>query len=154
MIDLNVIALQVAERIRDAATDDIPFASGDLRKSIQTEMSGNGKATVGSNLSYARAVHDGRPALTIRPNVARNPPFGKRTHRNKKRARLKFSVGGRVIFAKEVHQPARNGKPFLRIAAKNVQDAGYDFLDRYLAGKASKELMKSIKESIKINASF
>ena len=141
-IDLNKVVLQIAERLREKATDQhrIPFRTGDLRKSIQTDLVGPGRATVGSSLPYARPVHDGRPAITIRPNVSKNPPLGDRKHRNKNKARLKFKVGGRIVFAKAVNQPARKGKPFLREAAEAVEAEGFGFLDRYLENEATKEM--------------
>jgi len=78
VIDMDRVVLKIAERLRDKATAHgrIPFESGGLRKSIQVEHIGKGKAVVGSNLVYARTVHDGRPAITIRPNVSKNPPPG------------------------------------------------------------------------------
>ncbi len=148
LVDLDVVILQVAERLRDKATDDeIPFLTGDLRKSIQTDLIGFGTASIGSNLSYARAVHDGRPAITIKPNLSKNP-------RNPKKARLRFQVGGKVVFAKSVKQPARKGKPFLRDAAKEMDDEGYDFLDRYLVPLAEKELVEKVKGQIKLDVSL
>ena len=34
--------------------------------------------------------------------------------------RLKFTVGGRTVFAREVHQPARAGRPYLAQALREV----------------------------------
>lgn len=76
---------------------------------------------MGTNLVYARVVHDGRPAITIRPNIAKNPPHGERKHQNPKHARLKFNIGWKAVFAKKVDQPARKGQPFLRGAAEEMQ---------------------------------
>ncbi len=103
----NAATLQIAERIRDVGTRQgrIPFLTGDLRKSVQAYPLGPGKAAVGSNLSYAAAVHDGRKAVTIRP-------------KNKKA--LHFFIGGQEVFCKSVKQPARDGTPFLHDAAKGV----------------------------------
>lgn len=55
---------------------------------------------------YAAAVHNGRRALTIR---AKKPG-----------GRLKFVVDGRTIYAREVHQKARKGRPFLATALAEV----------------------------------
>jgi hypothetical protein len=55
---------------------------------------------------YAAAVHEGRRALTIRAKR----PGGK----------LKFVVDGRTVFARQVHQPARAGRPFLATAFREV----------------------------------
>jgi hypothetical protein len=150
MISDDQIALLIAERVRDKATDEVPVLSGDLKKSLQVEKIGGGKAAISSVLPYARAVHDGRRALTIYPNVARNPPLGKRKHSDKRRARLKFKVGGKTVFARKVHQKARKPNPFLRRAAKKMSDEGYDFLDNILLKQVSKEVLQGIKKNIKI----
>ena len=62
---------------------------------------------------YAAAVNDGRRALIIRP-------------RSKKV--LKFKVGGRTVFAKEVRQRSRRPTLFLTLAAQEVAAAnGWTF---------------------------
>ncbi len=151
-IDLDRIVLLIAERLRDKATAHgrIPFESGDLRKSIQVEHIGKGKAVVGSNLVYARAVHDGRPAITIRPNVAKNPPRGKRKHNDPKRARLRFNIGGKTVFAKKVDQSARPGNPFLRDAAEEMVHEGFDWLEPVLADEVGEAMVKEISKRIKL----
>lgn len=138
-LDTDVIVLQIAERLRDLATEDgrVPFRTGDLRKSIQVELLGRGVAAVGSNLNYARAVHEGRPALVIRA----------------KGKKALFWPGARHP-VKAVHQPARVGKPFLREAAEELQREGYDFLDRYLTDKVSETLAKEIKGKITLTLKF
>lgn len=150
MISDDQIALLIAERLRDKATDEVPVLSGDLKKSLQVEKIGGGKAAVSSVLPYARAVHDGRKAMLIVPNVARNPPLGKRKHRDKRRARLKFKMGGVTVFRKSVWQKERKPNPFLRRAAKKMSDEGYDFLDKILLKQVSKDVLKGIKKNIKI----
>jgi len=150
MIDLDKIALQIAERIRKKATKYVPVGKNKLRESIQVEHTGPEMAVVGSNLAYARAVHDGRPAITIKPNIKDNPPRGYRKHRNPKRARLKFKIGGQTIFARQVHQPARKGNPFLRKAAEEVEREGFGFLMPYLRKEVSEEIAKNIARQIKV----
>ena len=144
IVDLDAVVLQIAERLRDKGTEQgrIPFLTGDLRKSVQTERVGHGVASVGSNLSYARAVHDGRPAITIKPK------------KNRKNGKLRFTVGGKTVFAKEVHQKARKGKPFLKEAADEMDSEGYGFLDRYLVPIAEKELIEKVKGNIKLDLSL
>lgn len=150
IFDMDRVVLLIAERLRDKATEPgrIPFGSGDLRKSLQVEHLGYGKAAVGSSLVYARAIHDGRPAITIRPNVKKNPPRGHRTHSNPKRARLMFQVGGKTVFAKKVDQPARKGQPFLREAAEEMQSEGWGWLWSVLAKPTKKSVIKNLPESI------
>lgn len=118
------VVLILAHRLVDLATerDNIPFRSGDLRKSIDAKLIGPGSATVGSSLPYARAVHDGRPAITIRPNLAKNPPYGHRKHRDPKKARLKFTIGGKLVFARAVRQGPRKPNPFLHRAARELKN--------------------------------
>ena len=153
VFDMDRVVLLIAERLRDKATEQnrIPFDSGDLRKSIEVHHLGHARASVGSNLVYARAVHDGRPAITIKPNVAKNPPRGHREHRNPKRARLKFKIGGRTVFAKQVHQPARKGQPFLREAAEEMQREGFDWLFPALRDQVKDEVIGDIVKNITLN---
>lgn len=62
---------------------------------------------------YAAAVNDGRRAVIIRPRSKRY---------------LKFTVNGRTVFAREVHQPPRRAKPFLTRAAEETARAnGWTF---------------------------
>jgi hypothetical protein len=141
MIDLNKIALQIGERIREKATlqGRIPFLTGDLRKSIYVTLVGQGSVSIGSNLSYARAVHDGRPAITIRP-------------KNKKALRWKdSSVKGGYRFAKYIDQPARKGRPFLREAVEEIQREGFAFLMPELNNQIGSELAKEFSGKIKID---
>lgn len=55
--------------------------------------------------NYAAAVHEGRRALTIRA---------------KGNGRLKFTVDGRTVYARSVHQPARASRPYLATALREV----------------------------------
>lgn len=93
----------------------VPVDNGPLRASGRIEP-----ATVRGLLvrggvvydaEYAAAVHNGRRALTIRA---------------KGNGRLRFVVDGRVVFAREVHQKARKGRPYLSTALAEVAGAeGY-----------------------------
>lgn len=71
---------------------------GELRRSISVSKL-DGGAVVGTNKVYARAVHEGRKALVIRP---------------KKKRALAWNQGRSL--AKKVVQPQRSGKPFFREA--------------------------------------
>lgn len=90
-----------------------PVDTGNLRASGSLELaSGRGLLVIGSvsyGARYAAAVHEGRRALTIRPRR----PGG----------RLKFTVGGRTVYARQVRQPARAGRPFLATALRQVAAA-------------------------------
>jgi len=109
MIDRNAIALSLAEHLREIATrqGNIPFRTGDLRKSIVAQQGALGRAWVGSNLPYARAVHDGRPAVTIKPKKGKA-----------------LSWQGAAHPVKKVHQPPRKGNPFLSRAAEELARDG------------------------------
>ena len=154
---VNKIALQVAERIRDLSTIEgrCPFLTGDLRKSIQVQLTGPGESTVSSNLAYARAVHDGRKAITIRPKKAKMLSWqtggSGRTSSGNKRGKGNKQI--KWAFAKEVHQPAREGQPFLLEGAADMQSRGYDFLDPLLNEYVSAEIGEQIKDSIELNFS-
>ena len=137
-IDLQKIALRIAHRIRAIAIREklVPVGKpdpdsgkrtgGELRKSIHVS-SVPGGAMVGTNKVYARAVHEGRQALIIRP---------------RRRKALRWKGGeGKYFFAKKVFQPARKGKPFFRSAA----DLFEQNLDKEIAGIAlDKELAEHL----------
>lgn len=84
---------------------EAPVDTGHLRNTIgPPEITQTGfevEVEVAAHAEYARAVHDGRRAVTIVPVNARA---------------LRFEAGGRIVFAKRVSQPARAGNPFMRRA--------------------------------------
>lgn len=88
----------------------VPVDTGNLRASGQMNLgTDRGSLVIGGvsyTAEYAAAVHEGRRALTIRPRR----PGG----------RLRFTVGGRVVYARQVHQPARAGRPYLAQALREV----------------------------------
>ncbi len=120
-IDLKRVALRIAQRVRAISVKEtVPVGKGskrwrkatkrgvvegghdkqggELRRSISVSSQGD-TAIVGTNKAYARAVHEGRKAVIIRP---------------KKKRALVWSGGNRL--AKRVFQPARSGRPFFRDA--------------------------------------
>lgn len=92
----------------------VPVDDGPLRASGRPDLARDRGATVIGGVTYtieyAAAVHEGRRALTIRAKPRRNGRPG----------RLKFTVGGRTVYAREVHQPARAGRPYLAQALREV----------------------------------
>lgn len=85
-----------------------PVDTGYLRATGQSSVADRGLVVVGEvkyTANYAAAVHEGRRALTIK---ARG------------NGRLKFVVDGRTVYARQVHQPARAGRPFLATALREV----------------------------------
>lgn len=147
------IALQLAEVVRSYATeqDNVPFLSGDLRKSIIVELYGPGVAVISSNLPYARAVHDGRPQITIRPK--------KRTGalvfwKDSEKRGDPFPDGelfaeavkaGELIVTKKVVQPARPANPFIKRAFVKLADNGAEFL----RPQVKEATFKTIQEMLK-----
>lgn len=87
----------------------VPVDDGLLRASGRLDLADDrGSLVIGSityTAEYAAAVHNGRRALTIRA---------------KGNGRLKFTVGGRTVFARSVRQPARAGRPYLSQALREV----------------------------------
>lgn len=132
MLNPDAAAAALAEHLREVATrqGNIPFRSGDLRKSITVQDAGPGRAVVGSNLPYARPVHDGRPAVTIKPK-------GKKA----------LSWPGAAHPVKKVEQPPRQGDPFLARAAERVAREGLpEGLRRRVGEDVAKRFEKVLRQ--------
>jgi len=111
--ELKEAARQVVNRARVLA----PVRTGRLRSSIRAEppriFSLRGSVKVGSDLEYAGWVNDGTAPHVIRP---------------RNRQVLKFTVGGRTVFAKVVNHPGTRANPFLDRALREVAAArGYSY---------------------------
>lgn len=88
-----------------------PVDTGNLRSSRRSGVTVRGSSVIGEVVyaaNYAAAVHNGRRTLTIRARVG---------------GKLRFVVDGRVVYATEVRQPARKGRPFLKQALYEVATA-------------------------------
>lgn len=87
----------------------VPVDTGLLRSSGRIEpATTHGLVVVGGvsyDAEYAAAVHNGRGALTIRA---------------KGNGRLRFVVNGQVVYARQVHQKARAGRPYLATALREA----------------------------------
>jgi hypothetical protein len=97
-----------------------PVDTGRLRSSIRAEppriFTFRGSVTIGSDLEYAAMVNDGTRPHIIRPRRARV---------------LRFQVGGRTVYAREVHHPGTRANPFLDRALRDVAAArGYTYRQR------------------------
>ena len=130
-INRQRIALMIAEKLREIATrqGNVPFDKGDLRKAHVVEPSGANDAILNVNTPYARAVHDGRPATTIKP----------------KRKKALAWKGGRHP-AKSVKQPARKGDPWLMRAVEQLENEGLGFLAPELGGEVADELTRALRQ--------
>jgi len=155
-VDINQVAMLIAEKVREIATrqGNVPFLTGDLRKSVISRSLGGGRAVITSNLPYARAVHDGRPAITIRPKkkggILAWRKDGKRGPLPKGKAFSAAVKSGEVIVARKVHQKARAGRPFITDAARQVEKQGYDFLEPMLARTIGADLAKAVAGALKM----
>ncbi len=138
-LNAQQITLQVAERLRDHATrqGNVPFDRGDLRKSHVVEPHGQDGAVLAANTPYARAVHDGRPALTIKPK-------GKKA--------LKWKGAAHPVRA--VHQPARAANPWLARAVAALEAEGLGFLAPAIGREAADDLTAALRaQGLTINRS-
>lgn len=124
------IALQVAEKLREIATrqGNVPLDRGDLRKAHVVEPMGDDAAILGANTPYARAVHDGRPAITIKP----------------KRKKALFWTGAAHPM-RAVRQPARKGNPWLARAVATLEAEGLDFLAPQLGQDVADDLTRALR---------
>lgn len=91
-----------------------PVDEGQLRASGQPDLIRQRGLVVIGGITYlaryAAAVHNGRRALTIRA----------KTRDGGRPGYLKFTVGGRTVYARQVQQPARKGRPFLATALAEI----------------------------------
>jgi hypothetical protein len=112
--ELEATARQVVNRAKVLA----PVDTGRLRASIRIEsrrsLSLRTIYTVGSDVSYAKMVHDGtRPHRIPRSGLA--DPV------------LRFRMGGRIVYARYVNHPGTRARPFLDKAVREIAGGkGYD----------------------------
>lgn len=102
---------RVTRRTENRSAALVPVDTGNLRASRRSTVREAGalvQGTVGYYARYAAAVHNGRRALTIRAKGG---------------GRLKFTIDGRTVYAREVRQPARAGRPYLARALREVATA-------------------------------
>lgn len=115
---------RIALTVEGAAKKEAPVKTGTLRRSITHSVEATKlRARIGTNISYARAVHDGVRATTI---TAKD--------RNGRRGYLKFKIGGRTLYRPTVHIPARKGNPFLTRGLAVSRDS----ITRILADEGAK----------------
>ena len=129
-MNLQRISLQIAEKLREIATrqGNVPFDKGDLRKAHVVEPVGTEDAILAANTPYARAVHDGRPALVIKP---------------KRKKALAWPGGEHPV--KSVKQPARKGDPWLARAVEDLEQEGLDFLAPELGQDVADDLTEALR---------
>lgn len=123
------VCLLVAEKLREVATRQgiVPFDKGDLRKSHVVQPVGADNARLGTNMPYARAVHDGRPALVIRPKSAKALFFPGLSHP-----------------VREVHQKARAARPWMQQSIGIMAREGLSFLVPIVGPEAAERLTRAL----------
>ena len=115
--ELTEAGRQVVNRAKVLA----PVRTGRLRSSIRAEppriFSLRGSLTVGSDVEYAGFVNDGTRPHQIKPRRTGGV--------------LRFTVGGRVVYARVVNHPGTRARPFLDRALREVAaQRGYSFRTR------------------------
>ena len=114
-INTNRLAARMAHRLRAIVVEQtIPVKSGELRRSIHVSRRGPGYI-VATNKVYARAVHEGRRSITIRP---------------KSRKALKFTKGGKVVYTRKVTLPKTKPQPFFKEALDKFRSNANEELSR------------------------
>lgn len=100
---------EAGRRVVNRARILAPVDTGRLRSSIRMEpprlFSLRPSVKIGSDVFYAPFVNDGTRPHIIRP---------------KNKQYLRFTVGGRVVYAKVVHHPGTKPNPFLDRALREV----------------------------------
>jgi hypothetical protein len=121
-LNLQQISLQVAERLRDIATNDgyAPVKTGELRKAHVSENYGSTDAILTANTPYAAAVHEGHRSFVI--------------HRKSKHGK-----------AFTQNMPATEGNPWLRRAAEALSREGLGFLEPALGRDVAEELTRTLR---------
>ncbi len=113
-----VLVTDVTRQILNRATVMTPVRFGNLRGHNKMRAAviapPGARGEVYNDADYAAAVHDGSGPHVIRPKR-------KRSRTNPKRpAMLKFTVGGRTVFARQVMHPGTRARPWLARAAQQV----------------------------------
>ena len=128
----NLVGLKLVEIA--TREENIPFYRGDLRKSILYVLKDN-VVEVGTNIIYAKAVHDGLPARFIRPKRAKVlvwwvDPQKRRSVSSipQRKALIKAKKSGPNTVSKKVRQKARKANPFLIRTLTTFEQEGLDFL--------------------------
>ena len=107
-------ATDMCRRVLNRGNVLTPVDTGNLRGHNQMRVQRQGLMAIGevfNEAEYAKAVHDGTKAYTIRP---------------KHKKALRFEINGEVVFATRVNMPARRGRPWLERALMEVaRPAGY-----------------------------
>jgi hypothetical protein len=126
------VTLQIAEKLREIATRQgrVPFKTGWMRKAHRTERAGQVGARMTVDTPYARAVHDGRPALVILP----------------RKGKALFWKGAQHP-VRRVSQPARRGRPWITQSIQDLDREGLGWLAPMIGEAAVRDLERQIRSA-------
>lgn len=116
--ELRTAGQQVINRAKILA----PVDTGRLRAAIKGKPKRSWtlrpRFEITCNVDYAAMVHDGTRPHMIRPRAGRSgrPKRGGGT----KPTYLRFEIGGRVVYAREVRHPGTDPRPFLDRALREI----------------------------------
>jgi len=114
-IDKPRVMAKVVTNLERLAKRRAPVKRGTLRRSITHRVEAGGdRGIVGTNLDYAKPVHEGSKPHIIRPKAAKMLRFQ--------------TAGGAVVYTKMVRHPGTRPNPFL----KNAMQDGRGDTQRYL----------------------
>ena len=131
-LDPDRIAARLAHRIRAITVErTVPIRTGELRNSIFVSRERKGVWLVGTRKVYARAVHEGRPRVIIRP----------------RRRKALYWPGARHPVRKVV-QPPRKGNPFFRNALSRFEQNLLGEM-RAILGDLPEEVILRITKSLR-----
>lgn len=90
-------------RVQEEAVKNAPADTGELRRRIAADFNDD---TVTSEVNYSASVEYGTAPHTIEAKNAKS---------------LRFTSGGKTVFAKKVNHPGTKPQPYMRTAARKVQ---------------------------------
>lgn len=103
---IELVVKKTAERAEELLRERAPRKTGRMAESVGSTVLGRA-AIVGLRASYARFLEFGTRPHEIRPRRARA---------------LRFSIGGRMIFARRVLHPGIRPRRFVQAAAEELQE--------------------------------
>lgn len=116
------VLMQRGPQVVNRAKVLAPVDTGRLRAAIKGKLVRNwtlrSEYQITVNVDYAEAVHDGTRPHPIRPRAAR--PGKPKKNGGQKPTYLRFEIGGRVVYAREVWHPGTRARPFLDRALREV----------------------------------
>ena len=118
---------RTGQRVVNRAKILCPVDTGRLRASIKGRANRTWtlrpQFTVSTNVDYASMVQDGTRPHIIKPKRAHTL---RRSSRGVVKPALRFEIGGQVVYARVVHHPGTDPRPFLdRALREETAGRGY-----------------------------